>query len=481
MRQALHIFRKDIRHSLYEIVVVLAMTAAFTAAESRRPWFGSGGAANILGLVLPLAWWSLIASLVHAESLAGDRQFWITRPYSWKSLLAAKILGVAAFINLPLLISYWIILAAQGLVPLHSLGGLLWAQVAITIVYLLPAAAVASITRNLAQFAVIAFLVLAAAVGFETAMEGHAGPVWGSLSWLRVSAWCAVSVTAASIALLWQYKHRRTASSRIVLLAGFLLIAALSLGAPWSAAWAVQSHLHGSRGVYSGITVVPATGISLPERRGMWAPGGNVRLHIPLRVTGLAPDADLVSDAVTIAIGGWRSERSPSNYLRRLGGGPDVWWVEAFVPAALTRTKALQDIHLSLALTVFLPDRTASVPVASGPLPVGNVGVCLQEQLLNEGRNPLVICRSALRAPPRTLVYLEDGGRRIGPDTLSRTDSHSPYPADATVGPVHISIGYAAVLREASAGARLVFVTERPAAHLRREVDVRGVNLLSLR
>ena len=44
-----------------------------------------------------------------------------------------------------------------------------------------------------------------------------------------------------------------------------------------------------------------------------------------------------------------------------------------------------------------------------------------------------------------------------------------------------MSVAYAAVLREASAGARLVFVTERPVAHLRRQVDVRGVNLLSLR
>jgi len=34
--------------------------------------------------------------VVHAESLVGDRQFWITRPYEWKKLLTAKALSAPA-------------------------------------------------------------------------------------------------------------------------------------------------------------------------------------------------------------------------------------------------------------------------------------------------------------------------------------------------------------------------------------------------
>ena len=93
MSQVLHIFRKDTRRFWPEIV--------FSLARLWLPWCGSircGGHmlpspmadgsdhSNIAALgtvvagLVAASWALLISRVIHAESLVGDRQFWITRP-----------------------------------------------------------------------------------------------------------------------------------------------------------------------------------------------------------------------------------------------------------------------------------------------------------------------------------------------------------------------------------------------------------------
>jgi hypothetical protein len=39
-----------------------------------------------LSVLLAISWVMLVMRAVHAEGLVGDRQFWLTRPYEWKSV-----------------------------------------------------------------------------------------------------------------------------------------------------------------------------------------------------------------------------------------------------------------------------------------------------------------------------------------------------------------------------------------------------------
>jgi len=102
MRQVIHIFKKDIRHHWPEIALSLAIVAVFMAYQPRiwtdRPmqlrFFR--GLINFLPVLMILSWVFLIVRLVQGESLVGDRQFWITRPYEWHKLLAAKLLSIQA-------------------------------------------------------------------------------------------------------------------------------------------------------------------------------------------------------------------------------------------------------------------------------------------------------------------------------------------------------------------------------------------------
>src|SRR5437879_8634778 len=111
MRQTIHIFLKDARRSWPYIAVVVALTAAHAVLSPRWVPLNTAQTARLnrtvelLHMILPIAWWFTIAHLVHGERLVGDRQFWVTRPYSWKSLFAAKVLFCAVFLILPFLIS----------------------------------------------------------------------------------------------------------------------------------------------------------------------------------------------------------------------------------------------------------------------------------------------------------------------------------------------------------------------------------------
>ena len=130
MKQILRIFVKDARHQWFEILIPIAVIfspgvhLSLSVADRSDvgwqpigllPFVGSvGDLPSLLVLLVPLSWWLLISPLVHAEKLVGDRQFWITRPYEWKKLLAAKVLFLIVFLYIPLLLAQCLMLAKAG-------------------------------------------------------------------------------------------------------------------------------------------------------------------------------------------------------------------------------------------------------------------------------------------------------------------------------------------------------------------------------
>src|SRR5437588_5321755 len=156
MRQALHILRKDIRYLWIEIAAALLAVGAFvfTASGPASGWHAPlprTVASFLVSFLLPFAWWILIVRAVHAEALTGDRQFWPTRPYSWRSLLLSKALFFVIFANLPMLIAQAIVVKAHGFSPIAELPGLLWSQLLITAAFILPVAAMAAVTAGICQ------------------------------------------------------------------------------------------------------------------------------------------------------------------------------------------------------------------------------------------------------------------------------------------------------------------------------------------
>src|SRR5271170_7211935 len=157
MNQILNILRKDLRRFWREIAVSMALLGTYSWNDVRE-WSGERDAAayggigaiisyqflsGLVSVLLPMAWSFLIVRVIQGESLVGDRQFWITRPYEWKKLLAAKVFFVVLTINVPLLIAEFFLLAKAGFPPTHYVAGLLWMQLMISLVLILPIAALA--------------------------------------------------------------------------------------------------------------------------------------------------------------------------------------------------------------------------------------------------------------------------------------------------------------------------------------------------
>ena len=249
MPQTIHILFKDARRNWAYIAVVLAFTAMLTILTPKwvpiysRETQNPNRLVDILDILLPVAWWFTIAHLIHGEALVGDRQFWVTRPYSWKSLFAAKFLFCVVFLLAPHLVSDWIVLAVDGFSPQSMIPGLLWRQCSLFGVPMLPALVLAAVTRNMRQFALVSLALAIAFVGMAEAEMLH--PSCGIATALANGAdlkWCGTILYAggAMALLLWLYARRRTGAARAILAAVLVWGLVESAWAPPAIAWAAQ-------------------------------------------------------------------------------------------------------------------------------------------------------------------------------------------------------------------------------------------------
>jgi hypothetical protein len=243
---------------------------------------------DMVMILLPLAWWTLIARVIHDEALPGDSQFWTTRPYSWKSLLGAKVLFILAFISLPMLLADGLIVRAYGLQLGAELPGLLWSQVLLAIVFVLPIAALSAVTTGFVQliFAILTPCVIALCVAI-VAPEFVLGGFFGGSDWVKTYYVFLLMSVAASGILVWQYSMRRTAAARcLAVAAGILAVLGMAL-IPWPAAFRIQSWFSKQRVDQSLVHVDFDSGNRWLTRAVIVEGGAHVRVELPHTITGL--------------------------------------------------------------------------------------------------------------------------------------------------------------------------------------------------
>ncbi len=487
MRQALHIFKKDARHLWFEVTVVLVVTAgfAFTGAHRAR-WLVDPGANRtaawtLVLILLPLAWWTLIARVIHAEALPGDRQFWISRPYSWKSLLLAKILFIVAFINIPMLLADAFIVRAYGLLPLSTqLPGLLWTQVLLTIVFLLPIAALSAITAGFVQLilAVLAPCVLAllfAIVAPETALGGSLGP----FGWVGTYyAFLAIALGGLAV-LVWQYSRRRTAAARVFTVAMLILGVVGMLSIPWPAAFAVQSLLYRHRVNSSTVHVAFDSG---DGARAMTQRDGHALIIIPLDISGLPTRTTAKVEGFSVTLEEPDGTVWKSNQI--LWASTMLEGQEFALETTVNRSFYLKvkgrpvRIGGSLYLTLFGDRQASNIPFGDRPVTVPRVGACSASEGPN-GPPYFLVCSSGFRFPLAEVSYrflqsVQGGFRTVWSSTQPRPISYAPFPAEVGLDPISQDVTFSVVNAPASAAN---VSTVEPVAYLRRSFDAGEVKL----
>jgi hypothetical protein len=309
MSQILHIFKKDIRHLWPEIFISLALTAALVR-------FSFGGVSNfngagspylpiiaaLLGALVPVGWWVLTVRLIHDESLVGEGQFWITRPYQWPKLLAAKALFLVAFLYLPVFIAQVVLLAAAGFHPFAYLPGIFYNFVLLTGVLVLPIAAIATVTSNFARFVLTilgAVAYLALIIWALTSVQppnpfGFSNPYEGNLTF-------SLFFLVFLLVIALQYATRHAWRSRSLLLVLPFLVIACSL------AWPIRTIV---RHLYPSLAAAEQPPVQLtldpdPARQNSVNPSHErtrIDLYLPLTIGGIAPDALIRNQAVQVSV-----------------------------------------------------------------------------------------------------------------------------------------------------------------------------------
>jgi hypothetical protein len=384
MNQILHIFRKDLRHHWPDIVVALAVLAAYTWSQPGE-WHPSDPRSQILRemvarnlpFVVMLAWSFLIARIVLGEPLVGDRQFWVTKPYEWHKLLIAKLLLVAVFVSLPLFAAQVFLLSKAGFSPAPHITDLLLVQVWWVMLLILPVTTLGTLSANIAQLLLTVLGILVFVIGF--AILNSRFRYGGSIPAQWLPGWIepVLLLTVATAVVLLQYSRRRTLRSRWLLISAVILAAAISTirkQPPFSP----EPYPQSSAGEQLPLQV--SFDPSITDRGSAPFENNKVPVRVPLHVSGIPQNgaASVNGAMVEIETGDarWNSGwfRSPMYFLPTQTKSELMFFVDKAFFERVKSTPAT--LHISLALTGFRAQEVRHVIAAPADFEVPGEAIC---------------------------------------------------------------------------------------------------------
>lgn len=202
LRQALHVFAKDLRRFRAELLVVAALLAV--AVVTLDP--GAGTSTVLSGMLLPAAVLLVTGMVVQEDGPGDERAFWITRPLEPLAL----VLGKALFVGVLVVATVAAHVGAVAALPASDPPGRIFLGALVAFGGLVAAAAgVASVTRSLQSFVVAGLgtalaLTVAHRMVFSSVPLGHGEGT--TATFLLSAGWLALGAAAAA----HQYATRRT-------------------------------------------------------------------------------------------------------------------------------------------------------------------------------------------------------------------------------------------------------------------------------
>jgi hypothetical protein len=495
MKQVIHIFCKDVRHLWREIAVSLALIAIYVWSEPAT-WVattaatGVGSIAGWMPLLLPVSWWLLVVRVVQDEGLVGDRQFWVTRPYEWVKLLAAKLLFIAVFVSVPLLMAQFALLWLAEFPPASAhLPGILWMQGMWWMFVLLPLMVLAAVTTGIGQMT-LAILGIVLCVQLITyGLSGFSRGV-SQAEQIPEALGYVVLLGSCAAVTIWQYARRRAATARIALgcavLSNFLIGAAAPHRALVERAYPEAASAQAPAQIkFDPVKPPPPKIIPSKNKKEL------IVFQIPLQVAGLAADSMATANGNRVEIegpGGFRWDAGWGPDQMRWRAGEHFRYTLMLEPAVYARVQdSPVKLRISFALTAFNNDEKYDVAVPDGEFAVKNLGLC---ELQNPGQ---IQCRYALRRPPflvATSFAASTCPARQGapPPSTAKVEQweleNNVGPAEFGISPVHtinISLQSGPDSPRVCVGTPVTFTFPRETGRVRATVVIEGVRLSEYR
>jgi hypothetical protein len=456
MSQIIHIFKKDLKRFSWEIVLSMLLLVFYAWCQPVlwRP-FGSlsyGGTitalrytgAATLGMLLLLGWMVVLVRLIYEESLTGDRQFWVTRPYRWQSLLAAKVLFVFIVINLPLFVAQLCLVAAAGFAPFQHVSRVLGLNLTLAVL-LLPLATLAVVTggkRQMTRAIIMLLIFLVASVwlaqsfyGFFFAFDvrGAGSGRTGTWQWL---VW-AVMVGVAIVVIVRQYALRKTAQARWILIGAGLALILMAAAEPKYRFPEAEYPLlgNGADGYFEIKMPTPEKPHAGHLYVGRGPEQGKKTVWITLKFTGGEVAEGLVAQAEAIKLtfqapdgAQWNSDwQAVSAVLSHNDSGTidasglQLRSLVTYIPVDWTFFDKFKDVPINLqveiASTLYRDHAGAPFIPKQDEFKIQNVGTCVVSQV----SEILLSCRSPLAGIPMVGVSV-----RLFNNCSAEDDSYAP-------------------------------------------------------
>lgn len=495
MRQVIHIFRKDVRHLWREIAASLALLAIYVWSEPETWVSAATTRASIAGLfteLLPISWWLLAVRVVQDEALVGDRQFWVTRPYEWTKLLAAKVLFIAAFISFPLLLAQLGLLWLAGFPPSSAhVPGILWMQLMWALI-LLAIATLAAVTAGVGQMALVML-----GIGAYFALSSYLSDLLprGVPRAERIPDVLAFAVPlglCAGIAV-WQYARRRTAKARLALVGAALT--PFLIGAATPHRFLLDRAYPEPTSTQLAPVQISFAPVNTRTPKGVFRQSPNkdkktlIVLQAELHATGIGAHSMVVADGNRVEIEG------PNGFRWDSGWGWDRtrFRDRAYFPYTLMLEPALYErikdipvkLRISFAVADFDTQETRDVVVSEDEFAVKNLGLCTFAN-----NNWSIGCRYPLHHPgyiveTSALESTCPGVDKAQPEG-AKTEIWQPeegWPAEFGISPVHtintsIMIANKPLL---CPGTPVTFTFPRETGRTRTSAEINGIRLSDYR
>lgn len=388
MNQILRIFRKDLRRHWPEILISLLLLALYCWREVRTEFMGMRAYSSVslipwlefVPILLPLAWFLLIVRLVQEESLVGDRQWWITKPYEWPSLLVAKLLFLVVWLGVPLFFAKWFLLRAAGFALAPHLAGLFGNLFGVPVTLFAFCFVLASLTRTLGHMVIVViglFLLMTALSSFDRFIPDYSLAFLQSLT-DKLTAF--VYVAAGLGVVLWQFARRKTVHTRAALLAAIVATWVIQLVTPYRA---LMERKYPSASPQDQPFHVALRSVVPPDVKTVSSPGREeyIPLRIPLEISRVSQGGFVTVDAEQLII----EDSAGSQWKEAWQGSRQQWWPEDTSVWSVFSVKnpvyqKLKSqpvkLRLEMAVTEYRLTNPREILVKEGEFWVPSLGIC---------------------------------------------------------------------------------------------------------
>lgn len=444
-----HIFKKDWKLLWPFFLAVAAIQFIPAAIRAKLGLFGEDPVLEYVLLpataVAIFATALLAVTIVQQDSIPSVRQDWLIRPVRRRDLLFAKLFFAVVLVEGVAIAASTSQVLASGFSFGESVMAAIIQNAFLALVIILPALALASVTRNTVESVIGAIVIYlggsALLIAFTIARGGNKfiASFGTGAGWITQLAGLILILIGACVVLGMQYFCRQTKISRgVIAISSVLFVIVLEL-LPWRPLFAFQQHLSAHPNAAKSMLLFFDTSLGKYQQPSGLATsdeetrqqrpkeGSRAELFLPIRISGVPSDSILEADRSEfrlISSDGKIVYRADGEDLEvrkeGLSDGQATAYYELDIPEAAYSRFKNQTVRLEVhySLTLFRLGSAFGIPALAGDVRSPKMGWC-ETQMDESGTAVELRCMQAGNGPACADAFLKNPSTGMRNPSLS--------------------------------------------------------------